>query len=214
MRLLALLLAFACYSSPFAQPGPELTRDRALAGLEAKDAETRMRAIAWIAAFGGQPEAELLLARLTDEDVGVRKIAERGLWLLWGRSGDDAIDALMSRGIAQLEARRLQEAIAIFSEVIRRKPDFAEAWNKRATVLYMTGDYARSLADCDEVLKRNPYHFGALAGYGQIYFQLRQYHKALSYWKRALRVNPNMSGVEMSVRQTEELLSDSSKGST
>jgi tetratricopeptide (TPR) repeat protein len=54
------------------------------------------------------------------------------------------------------------------------------------------GELKRSLADCDEVMKRNPNHFGALAGYGQIYFQLEQYEKAIEYWKRALRVNPNM----------------------
>jgi tetratricopeptide (TPR) repeat protein len=96
--------------------------------------------------------------------------------------------------------------------VIRRKPAFAEGWNKRATVLFLAGELKKSLADCDEVMKRNPNHFGALAGYGQIYFQLEQYEKAIEYWKRALKVNPNMDGVEKGIKSAEELLAERRKG--
>ena len=106
------------------------------------------------------------------------------------------------------QAGRHREAIAAFSEVIRRKPAFAEGWNKRATVHYMAGNFKRSLSDCDEVVKRNPYHFGALSGYGQIYFQLEQYDKALEYWRRALEVNPNMPGVEFNIQGVEALLKE------
>src|SRR5205823_6190534 len=77
-----------------------------------------------------------------------------------------------------------------------RRPEFAEGWNKRATVYYLLGEYAKSLADCDEVLKRNPYHFGALSGYGMIYLQLDQPTRALEYFERALAVNPNLSSVQ------------------
>ena len=66
--------------------------------------------------------------------------------------------------------------------------------------------FRSSLADCHEVMKRNPYHFGALSGYGQIYFQLEQYDKALVYWRGALKVNPNMPGVESNIEETEERL--------
>jgi tetratricopeptide (TPR) repeat protein len=86
------------------------------------------------------------------------------------------------------------------------KPDFAEGWNKRATVLFLAGEYRQSLADCDEVMKRNPLHFGALAGYGQIYFQLELYEKAIEYWERALRVNPNMSGIELNIEAARQLI--------
>jgi tetratricopeptide (TPR) repeat protein len=92
--------------------------------------------------------------------------------------------------------------------VIRKRPDFAEGWNKRATAYYLAGEYQRSLADCAEVLKRNPHHFGALSGYGQIYFQLQEYEKAIAWWRRALEVNPNMLGVEINIKGTEQLLEE------
>jgi tetratricopeptide (TPR) repeat protein len=69
-----------------------------------------------------------------------------------------------------------------------------------------TSEMRRSLADCDEVLKRNPHHFGALSGYGHIYFHLEQYEKALVYWKRALAENPNMPSIESSIELVERLI--------
>ena len=150
----------------------------------------------------------LLLRRLRDEDEDVRGLAEQGLWRLWSRSGDAEVDRLMAGGIERMQQARLKEAIAAFSEIIRRKPAFAEGWNKRATVYYLAGDFKRSLADCGEVMKRNPDHFGALSGYGQIYFQLGEYEKAIKYWRRALEVNPNMPGVEINIEGAEQLLKE------
>ena len=148
----------------------------------------------------------LLLGRLRDDDDLVRALAEQGLWLLWSRSGDAAIDRLLAEGIEQMQSARLKEAIATFGEIIRRRPGFAEGWNKRATAYFLAGDYRHSLADCDQVIKRNPYHFGALSGYGQIYTRLEQYEKAISWWRRALAINPNMEGVEENIEGAEELL--------
>jgi len=148
----------------------------------------------------------LLLKRLRDESPFVRGFAEQGLWLLWARSGDAEIDRLMSQGVEQMQSGAHREAIATFSEVIRRRPAFAEGWNKRATVYYLAGEYRKSLADCAEVVKRNPSHFGALSGTGQVYFRLEEYDKALEWWRRALAVNPNMVGVEVNIQGTEELV--------
>jgi tetratricopeptide (TPR) repeat protein len=92
-----------------------------------------------------------------------------------------------------------EAAAETFSRVIRQRPDFAEGWNKRATVYYILGDYRKSLTDCDEVLKRNPYHFGALSGYGMIYLHLNQPGQALHYFERALRLNPNPRSVEEAI---------------
>jgi tetratricopeptide (TPR) repeat protein len=186
-------------------PAPQ-NRAEALAALEAVVAERRAEAVIWIASHGRMADQPLLVKRLRDDDDLVRGLAEQGLWQLWSRSGEPAIDRLMEAGAGHMQAGRLDEAIAAFSEVIRRKPAFAEGWNKRATAYFVAGDFSHSLADCHEVMKRNPYHFGALSGYGQIYFQLEQYGKALEYWHRALMVNPNMSGVEANIERTEELL--------
>jgi tetratricopeptide (TPR) repeat protein len=98
--------------------------------------------------------------------------------------------------------------------VIRRRPAFAEGWNKRATAHYLAGEYKKSIADCQEVLKRNPRHFGALSGMGQIHLQLDEPGAALLWFKRALDVNPNMTGVELNVEALERLLRDKPGRST
>lgn len=189
-------------------PAPPATREEALAALENPVTERRAEAVVWVANHGLMHDTELLLKRLRDESPFVRDYAERGLWLLWSRSGSADIDRVMARGVEQMEAGQFAEAAATFSEVIRRRPDFAEGWNKRATAYYLAGEYRKSLADCGEVLKRNPQHFGALSGYGQIYFRLEDYEKAIAWWRRALAVNPNMLGVEFNIRGAEQLLKD------
>lgn len=210
-RLAAVLLTLLCATVSLAQPVTYANREQALKGLSAPDPAQRAEAVTWIANHGTQSDGEALARRLSDESPIVRGFAERGLWVLWTRSGDKAIDALMAKAAEQMQAQRFTEAIATLTEVIRRKPAFAEGWNRRATVLYLAGEYQKSLSDCDEVMKRNPQHFGALAGYGQIYFQLERYDKAIEYWRRALAVNPNMTGVELNIKGAEQLLAEKRK---
>lgn len=189
-----------------AQSGSVAGRAEALAALDSTNTMTRAEGVVWLAANGAPTDDEPLRKRLVDESPFVRGIAEQALWMLWSRSGDEAVDKLMSAGAAQLQSGEINEAIATYSEIIRRRPEFAEGWNKRATALFMAGELRRSLADCDEVIKRNPHHFGALSGYGQIYFLLEQYEKAVEHWKRALAVNPNMESVERSLEAVEKLI--------
>ena len=189
-------------------PTPPATREEALAALESPVTERRAEAVVWIANHGSMDDTALLFKRIRDQSEFVRGFAERGLWLLWSRSGDAGIDRTMARGVEQMEAGKLAESIATFAEVIRRRPDFAEGWNKRATAYYLAGEPRKSLADCDEVLKRNPRHFGALSGIGQIYFRLEEYEKAIQWWRRALEVNPNMVGVELNIKGAETLMKD------
>jgi tetratricopeptide (TPR) repeat protein len=187
-------------------PEAPQSRQEALAALASADAGARAAAVVWIARNGAESDAAPLYERLNDDSPTVRSYAEQALWLLWSRSGDASVDLLMERGLEEMQAGRHAEAIDTFSEVIRRKPAFAEGWNKRATVLYLAGELQRSLADCDEVLKRNPRHFGALSGAGLIHLQLEQYGQALDWFRRALKVNPNMNAIELQVRRLEELL--------
>ena len=212
---LAILLAAVLgltLSSQSAFPEPA-SRAEALAALRSPDAAKRADAVVWIGNQGTMEDAELLHARLRDESALVRGYAEQGLWLLWTRSGDPAIDALMARGGEAMQAGRLDEAIEIFTSVIKAKPQFAEGWNQRATAYYLAGRYPESIADCREVLKRNPKHFGALAGMGQIHAQLENFHEALDWFRRALEVNPNMAGVEMNIEQIEERLEEKRRNS-
>jgi len=192
--------------APLTFPQAPQTRAQALAALAHADAATRAEAVAWLATRGGMEDAGLLHERLRDESSFVRNYAEQGLWLLWSRSGDADIDQRMAQGTEAMQAGRFGDAVAIFSGVIEKKPQFAEGWNRRATVHYLAGDYEKSIADCHEVLKRNPRHFGALSGMGQIHFQLEQWEKALEWYRRALEVNPNMLSVEMNIRLIEEKL--------
>ena len=206
VRLLRFALAITLTGAlPAAFPAPS-TRAQALADLEHAQTERRAEAVVWIANHGAMDDQALLLQRLRDESPFVRGFAEQGLWLLWSRSGDAAIDRLMARGVEEMQAGEHGRATATFSEVIRQRPEFAEGWNKRATVRFLAGEYRQSLADCDEVMRRNPSHFGALAGYGQIHFRLEQYERAIEYWQRALAINPNMIGVEINIKGAEELL--------
>lgn len=207
MRPLQILLlaALTTLAAPAFPEAPQ-SRQEALAALASADAGARAAAVVWIARHGAEADAAPLYERLNDESATVRSYAEQALWLLWSRSGDASVDRLMERGLEEMQSGRHGEAIATFSEVIRRKPAFAEGWNKRATVLYLAGELQRSLADCGEVLKRNPRHFGALSGAGLIHLQLEQYGKALEWFRRALEVNPNMRAIEAEVRRLEELL--------
>jgi tetratricopeptide (TPR) repeat protein len=210
-RLVLVLLALLCANASFAQPAEYATREQALRDLSAPGATQRAGAVIWIAEHGTQADSAALARRLADKSAQVREITEQALWRLWFRSDDDEIDLLMQRGAVQMQAQKLKEAIATYSEVIRRKPEFAEGWNRRATALFVSGEYAKSLADCDEVIKRNPQHFGALAGYGHVYFALERYDEAIAWWRRALAVNPNMAGVLASIEGAEKLLAERRK---
>src|SRR5262245_11087304 len=203
LRIVLFGLLTATAAAAFPQPQ---NREQALRELASPDAATRAEAVVWIANRGSMRDAGLLHERLRDESAFVRGFAEQGLWLLWTRSGDAAIDQQMAEASDYMQAGQYPAAIEILTKVIKQKPDFAESWNRRATVYYLAGQYQKSIADCDQVLKRNPRHFGALSGLGQIHFQLEQYDDALKWFRRALDVNPNMIGVEMNIKQVEELL--------
>ncbi len=206
MRLVVLCLLSAALLGGAGLATAQVPPGNAAAELQSADADVRRRAVARLAETGTMADAPALVAALRDDDELTRVLAEQALWAVWSRSGDPAVDALFQRGVAQMGSGELLAAIATFSDVSRRKPAFAEGWNKRATVYFLVGDYRRSLADCDEVMKRNPWHFGALAGYGQIYYKLGEPEKALEYFRKALAVNPNMDGVRLNIEGLERVI--------
>ena len=134
------------------------------------------------------------LSALRGNDAVAAARAEGVLWEMWHRSGDHELDALLREGIAMIERRDLVEAEAIFARLIGRAPAFAEGWNKRATVRFVAENYEGSIADCQETLRRNPHHFGALSGQGLCYMALGRHREAAAMFRRALGVHPRLQG--------------------
>jgi len=191
-----------------------LTRAQALTALTQNDVKARLAGVQRLADIGVQADADRLLQRLADVDSEVRGASASAVWQIWSRSGDANIDALFARGILQMRAAALGDALATFSEIVRRKPAFAEGWNKRATIYFLLGENEKSLLDCDEVFKRNPRHFGALAGAGQIHLQLGHPRQALDLFRRAIEVNPNLEGTAQMIPLLEQRLKDQDKNRT
>ena len=171
--LATVLLAVSLLTTALPIDAATADREQALAALAMRDdVEARRRGAEALGEWGVMADVPALTAALRDPDAEVRALAERSLWLVWSRSGDPAIDRRFLQGVEQMQRQELDDAIETFTDIIARKPEFAEGWNKRATAYYLAGELDRSLADCDEVMKRNPVHFGALSGYGMIYLQL------------------------------------------
>lgn len=175
------------------------SREEALGALQSADSESRREAVTWLGRNGSMADLGPLAEALHDEDATVRDNAEGALVQVWSRSGDQVVDALLKQGIQQMDAGLMGQAVDTFTRIIDLRPEFAEGWNKRATAYFLMGQYEQSLRDCDEVMTRNPMHFGALSGYGMIYVKLGDLERALEYFERALAVNPNLTGAQVSV---------------
>ena len=205
IRLPFLLAALAASALAAAA---DLTRPQALAQLEADSPPIRREAIVRLGEIGTMPDVQPLIRALRDPDEEARARAERAIWRIWSRSGKPEVDALYRIAMDEVERGDIDKAIETFTQVIKLDPSFAEAWNKRATLHFLAGDLRKSLADCDEVLKRNPQHFGALAGYAQIHVQLENYEKALDYARRAVAVNPNLEGTRELIEALEATIAE------
>src|SRR5712671_2960730 len=169
--IVAIAMLLACGCARAARQDDTESRKLALVQLQNRDAMARTTACAVLAEIGNHEDLPLLQSHLFDDDDGVRGKAEAAIWAIWSRSGDATADRLLERGVEQMQAGHLKMAVDTFGRVLAMRPEFTEAWNKRATVYFLLGEDDLSLKDCDEVLKRNPQHFGVLAGYGQIYLR-------------------------------------------
>ena len=195
-----------------AQAKPRPTRQQALQDLGNPDVETRRLAAAWMGDLGTPADLPALFKTLRDQDDLVRALSQNSIWQVWSRSGDPKVDGLFAVGVEQMNHGQAQAAIGTFTEIIKLKPDFAEGWNKRATVYFLMGEYDKSLRDCDEVIKRNPQHWGALSGYGQIYLHLDKPEQALAYFERAVAANPNLQQIEYLIEELKQALIEKRKG--
>jgi tetratricopeptide (TPR) repeat protein len=208
----AIVAALLC--GALAVHAAELTRDQSLRALDHPDAATRIEAIDRLGTIGRMADADVVMRRLGDDDDDVRVAATNAVWRIWSRSGDPAIDRLFERGVEHMQSQSFHDALKVFDQIVRRKPAFAEGWNKRATVYFLLGENEKSLRDCDEVLKRNPNHFGALSGAGQIHLRLGQHEKALAFFQRALQVNPNLDAIRQFIPLLEQKLDEQQRNRT
>jgi tetratricopeptide (TPR) repeat protein len=211
LLVMAVLSACALFSP--AQCGAQdvtgdLTREQVLHGLEDSDPDVRRGAYIALGGVGIREDLPLLYSALYDADPLVRKLAEDAIWKVWSRSGNALHDRILQRGVEQMQAGHYAAAVRSFSALIRLAPGFAEAWNKRATVYFIVGEDDRSIADVEAVLEREPYHFGALSGYGHLMLRKREYRRALGYFERALTVHPNMRDVSKSIDSIRRALEE------
>jgi tetratricopeptide (TPR) repeat protein len=137
-----------------------------------------------------------------DEDTA--KAIEQRIWGLWVVSRSDTANLLMLRVKTAVEAKDTNLAIKLLDGIVKIRPDYIEAWNRRATIYYQKKEYGRSLADIREVLKREPRHFGALSGLGMILQDLGDDKQALEVYRRALAVYPHLQRIPDMVKKLRE----------
>jgi tetratricopeptide (TPR) repeat protein len=172
-----------------------MTLDEALGQLASPSASERRAALEVIAREGDARVSRAVAARLHDPEADVAATAEATLWQVWARSGDPGVDALFADGIRAMERSDWLGAVSAFGRVVEAAPGFAEGWNKRATARYLAEHYASAIADCEEVVRRVPQHFGALSGQGLCHLALRQYPEAARCFRRALAIHPRLASV-------------------
>lgn len=136
------------------------------------------------------------LAKAEDEEEakGIANLIERR----WLRSGSDVADLLMARAMSAMQPKDqdLPQAIELLDRAVGLEPQWTEAYNRRATAFFVLGDYQRSMLDVRQVLAREPRHYGALAGMGQILLITGDKKRALEAFRRALAINPRMPNVK------------------
>ena len=137
------------------------------------------------------------------DEVSAKHVEAR-IWALWLQTPSDTAALLMMRAKAAMDAQQMDVALKLLDAVVKLRPDYVEAWNRRATLHYLRNDYAHSLGDIEQVLVREPRHFGALAGLGMIMQDLGDEKRALDAFRKALAINPYLEKVPELVKTLSE----------
>jgi Flp pilus assembly protein TadD len=165
------------------------------------------------AAFADQSDPRLddLFAQLKqagDASAAVR--LETQIWQIWIEHDNPDYYQLMLTGIAQMNRNSLPAALITFNRLTALAPDYAEAWNKRATIHYLLQNYQASEEDIAKTLALEPFHFGALSGLGLVHLARRQFDLARSAFHAALEVSPQMPGVKQNLEAINDFFRDRS----
>ena len=132
---------------------------------------------------------------------------EQKIWKLWStHPSDKNLTTMLAEGSNLVNKQKFDQAIVVFSKVIDLDPKWAEAWNKRATVLYMVGEFQKSQDDIDKVLELEERHFGALAGQGLVNIQLENYDKAIMSYQKAHQIYPKMKSPKIMIQKIKDLI--------
>mgnify|MGYP003382252329 CR=1 FL=1 len=162
--------------------------------------------LAFSPAFADSSRLDELFKRLQNtDDAGAQQIEDE-IWTEWSKSGSPTMDLLLNRGRNAMQAGDFAGAIGQFTAVIDHAPDFAEAYNERATAYYQAGKLGPSIADIRMTLRLNPRHFGALTGLAIIFEDIDQPEKALEVYKAALVLQPHLTEVKSAVARIETSL--------
>ena len=152
-------------------------------------------------------ELDKLFNDLKVDNASLSFEIEQKIWKLWStHPNDQKLTIMLAKGSDLVNNQKLDEAINVFSKVIELDPEWAEAWNKRATVLYLIGEYQKSQNDIDKVLNLEERHFGALAGQGLVNLELKNYEKAIMSYQKAKKIYPTMKSPDIMIKQLKELI--------
>ena len=151
-----------------------------------------------------------LFEQLTkNNNVSIVLEIEMKIWNIWStHPSQEKFTTSLAIGSELMSRGELDSAYKIFSTIVESEPDWAEGWNKRATVLYLMGKYLDSLNDIDEVLKREDRHFGALSGQALVQIKLKNYEKAIKSYQAAQKIYPSIKSAEIMIPQLQELIKE------
>lgn len=159
------------------------------------------------AASQDDPRLYTLFSQLKSvETVAQAQRIEQSIWHIWLRANDEAVSRRMEAGLRAMAIRDHAAALAVFDDIVKITPDFAEGWNKRATVHYLLGNFEQSIADISRTLALEPRHFGALSGLGLVNLALGRESQALDAFEAALKVYPLMPGAKTHIKALREKL--------
>jgi tetratricopeptide (TPR) repeat protein len=195
---LALVVAAIAVAAPVASPGQDLVPKQPrkmpdAPGKLPKAGADKTRGLDFL--FGALKAAP---------DAASAKHVEAKIWALWLQTPSDTTALLMTRARAAMDAQQLDVAQKLLDAVVKLRPDYVEGWNRRATLYYLKNDFTHSLQDIEQVLIREPRHFGALAGLGMIMQDLGDDKRALEAFRKALAVNPHLEKVPELIKTLTE----------
>ena len=148
-----------------------------------------------------------LFDNLKMENSNIIIETEKKIWNIWSTHPNNyELTNMLNVGSNFVNDNQLFKAVEIFTEIINLDPNWAEAWNKRATVFYMIGEFQKSQNDIDEVLKLEKRHFGALAGQGLVNIELKNYEKAIQSYEEAMKIHPSMNSSKIMIEYIENLI--------